>query len=131
MIYKGKENWETAQHLKQGDTCIVVGFGQSMTPILKSGQPVKCEPVTKDTALRKNDIMLCKVKGHFYLHKISAIRNSVSYQISNNHGHVNGWISRNGIYGRVTVRFSIKEFICLKSWKYCMTRYCFACVASL
>lgn len=80
----------------------MIGFGQSMTPILKSGQPVKCEPVTKDTVLRKNDIVMCKVKGHFYLHKISAIRNGVSYQISNNHGHVNGWISRNGIYGLVT-----------------------------
>ena len=40
-------------------------------------------------------------KGHYYLHKISAIKNEKTYQISNNHGHVNGWISRNQIFGKV------------------------------
>lgn len=98
-IYKGRENFETAQRLRNGEECIVVGFGQSMTPILKSGQPVRCVPVDEDTVLKKNDIVMCKVNRSFYLHKISAIKNNVSYQISNNHGHVNGWISRNGIYG--------------------------------
>lgn len=68
-----------------------------MTPILKSGQPVICKPVTEDTELKKNDIVLCKVKGNYYLHKISAIKNNVSYQISNNHGHVNGTITRKNI----------------------------------
>jgi hypothetical protein len=79
----------------------VVGFGQSMTPILKSGQPVICKPVTEDTELKKNDIVLCKVKGNYYLHKISAIKNGVSYQISNNHGHINGTITRSNIFGVV------------------------------
>ena len=37
-MYKGKENIITVEHLKNGEECIVVGFGQSMTPILKSGQ---------------------------------------------------------------------------------------------
>lgn len=73
-----------------------------MTPILKSGQPVICVPVTKETELKKNDIVFCKVKGKYYLHKISSIKNGVSYQISNNHGHVNGTISRSNIYGLVT-----------------------------
>lgn len=72
-----------------------------MAPILKSGQPVICEPVTKNTELNKNDIVLCKVKGKYYLHKISSIKNGVRYQISNNHGHINGTISRNNIYGKV------------------------------
>lgn len=99
--YEGKENVITAEHLKNGEVCKVIGFGQSMSPILKSGQPVICEPVTEETDLKKNDIVLCKVKGKYYLHKISAIKNGVSYQISNNHGHVNGTISRNNIYGKV------------------------------
>lgn len=99
--YEGKENVITAEHLKNGEVCKVIGFGQSMSPILKSGQPVICEPVTEETGLKKNDIVLCKVKGKYYLHKISAIKNGVSYQISNNHGHVNGAISRNNIYGKV------------------------------
>lgn len=58
-------------------------------------------PVIKETRLKKNDIVFCKVKGKYYLHKISAIKNGVSYQISNNHGHVNGTIGRNNIYGVV------------------------------
>ena len=99
--YEGKENAITAEHLKNGETCKVTGYGQSMTPILKSGQSVICVPVTKDISLMKNDIVLCKVKGRYYLHKISSIKNGVSYQISNNHGHVNGTISRNNIYGKV------------------------------
>ena len=100
-VYEGKENAITAEHLKNGETCKVVGFGQSMTPILKSGQPVICIPVTENTVLKKKDIVLCKVKGSYYLHMISSIKNGVSYQISNNHGHVNGTISRNSIYGKV------------------------------
>lgn len=99
--YEGKENAITAEHLRKGEVCKVIGFGQSMTPILKSGQSVICEPVTETTELHKNDIVLCKVKGKYYMHKISSIKNGVSYQISNNHGHVNGTISKNNIYGKV------------------------------
>lgn len=99
--YEGKENAIAAEHLRNGETCKVVGFGQSMTPILKSGQPVICKPVTEKTKLKKGDIVLCKVKGSYYLHKISAIKNGVSYQISNNHGHINGTITKNNIYGIV------------------------------
>lgn len=99
--YEGKENAITAEHLRNGEVCKVIGFGQSMTPILKSGQPVICKPVTEETELKKNDIVFCKVKGHYYLHKISAVKNGVSYQISNNHGHINGTISRKKIFGIV------------------------------
>lgn len=100
-MYKGKENVITAEHLKNGEECIVVGFGQSMTPILKSGQPVRVVPINDSISLNKNDIVFVKVSGRYYLHKISAIKNGVSYQISNNHGHINGWVSRNSIYGKV------------------------------
>lgn len=101
-MYKGKENAITAQKLKEGETCIIQGFGQSMTPILKSGQPVIADPVKEDTTLKKGDIVFCKVNGHFYLHKILAVKNKNTYQIGNNHGRVNGWISRNSIYGKVS-----------------------------
>ena len=99
--FEGKVNAITAEHLRNGETCKVIGFGQSMTPILKSGQPVICKPVMEDTELKKNDIVLCKVKSNYYLHKISAIKNGVSYQISNNRGHVNGTITRSNIFGIV------------------------------
>ena len=103
--FEGKENLETAQRLQAGETCKVTGYGNSMTPILLSGQPVVCEPVRKDTVLRKRDIILCKVKGHFYLHLIWAVKKgrggTETYLIGNNHGHPNGTIGRSQIYGRV------------------------------
>ena len=98
--FEGKENAITAAKLREGKVCKVVGFGNSMTPKLKSGQPVICIPVTEDTELNKKDIVLCKVNGHYYLHFIHAVKNE-SYLIGNNHGHMNGTISRNNIFGKV------------------------------
>lgn len=74
--------------------------GNSMLPILKPNQPVTLEPIG-DRELKVGDIVFCKVNGCFYTHKISKIRGR-QYQISNNHHFVNGWVSRNSIYGIVT-----------------------------
>lgn len=78
--------------------------GHSMLPLLKSNQPVSLEPLTETTELAVKNIVFCKVKGNYYTHLISAIRtrnNQVEYQISNNHGFVNGWIKRKNIFGKV------------------------------
>lgn len=99
--YSGKEDATTLKHLQAGETCKVTGYGQSMTPRLKSGQSVIVEPVTDQTVLKKRDIVFVKVNGHIYLHLISAIKNNKQFQISNNHKHVNGWVSRSSIYGKV------------------------------
>lgn len=99
--FNGRENAESAAKLKQGLVGCLVGIGQSMTPILKSGQAVICEPIKDDTKLEKKDIVFCKVRGHYYLHLIHGIRNEKEYLIGNNHGHMNGWISRNQIFGKV------------------------------
>jgi phage repressor protein C with HTH and peptisase S24 domain len=99
-MYSGKEDRITAEHLASGETCIVTGYGNSMTPKLKSGESVIMEPVGEDTILEKGDVVLCKVHGHYYCHLISSIRGN-SYQISNNHKHVNGWISKKNIFGRM------------------------------
>jgi phage repressor protein C with HTH and peptisase S24 domain len=99
--YCGKEDLATAEHLMSGETCYVTGYGNSMTPILQSGQSVIVEPVSEETELKKKDIVLCKVNGHYYLHFIHSIKNGVSFLIGNNHGHMNGWISRSKIYGVV------------------------------
>lgn len=74
--------------------------GNSMIPIIKSGQPVKLEPVIGRT-LKVGDIVFCKVRGNYYTHLIKAIRGK-QYQIGNNHGGINGWISKNSIFGIVT-----------------------------
>lgn len=51
--------------------------------------------------LEKGGIVFVKVNGHFYLHKISGIRGE-QFQISSNHGHVNGWTGRNNVFGKVS-----------------------------
>lgn len=99
--FEGKENAIAMQHLQNSEICKLTRYGQSMVPLIKSGQSVIVVPIEEETELKKNDIVFCKVNGHFYLHKISAIKNKNSYQISNNHGHINGTVSRKNIFGKV------------------------------
>ncbi|MNC18934.1 hypothetical protein D3C81_1224650 [compost metagenome] len=90
-----------AQMLKEGKTIErYKEAGNSMLPIIKSRQPVTLEPVTEDTVLEEGTIVFCKVKSNYYTHKINAIKEN-RYQISNNKGFVNGWITRNNIFGKV------------------------------
>jgi hypothetical protein len=67
---------------------------------IDSGQLVTVQP-TSEHALKVGTIVLCKVGGAQYLHLIKAIRGE-RYQIGNNRGGINGWITRKGIYGVVT-----------------------------
>lgn len=101
FTFTGFENRAAAEHLAAGETCKIIGIGNSMTPILQSKQPVICEPVTEDTVLKKRDIVFCKVGRYYYLHLIHSIRNGETFLIGNNHGHMNGWVSRGKIFGKV------------------------------
>lgn len=100
-LWKGNENRYTAEHLLNGEKVVCIGIGNSMTPILMSRQEVVLDPVTPETELKKKDIVLTKVRGNHYLHLIHAIRGD-RYLIGNNHGHMNGWVKRDKIYGKVT-----------------------------
>lgn len=87
--------------------------GNSMKPQIKSGDLVIVDPVLEETELAVGDIVLCKVRGKQYLHKILKKRRLPDitttwgpvevwdYQIGNNRGHVNGWITRYSIYGKL------------------------------
>lgn len=94
-----------AELLKQGKTIEKYKEGgNSMLPIIKSNQPVTLEPIENHNNLKVKDIVFCKVKGNYYTHLISGIRNrngNIEYQISNNKGSVNGWIKKNNIFGKV------------------------------
>jgi hypothetical protein len=74
--------------------------GNSMTPLIKSQQPVTLAPVDI-SKLEKGDIVLVKVKGNFYTHLVTAVEDE-RVQIGNNHGHINGWTSKSKVYGIVT-----------------------------
>ena len=86
--------------LLAGKTVKVRGIGNSMTPILKSGDVCTVRPIKKDDVLKKGDIVLCKVKGNVYMHIIKGLNPKKGlYLIGNNHGRINGWTSL--VYGIV------------------------------
>ena len=90
------------QHLEKLRAGQVVSFrptGNSMTPRIESGNLVTVSPDVGE--IKKGDIVLCKCKGRYFCHLVSAVQGQ-RYQISNNHGHVNGWVGKNCIFGKVT-----------------------------
>lgn len=92
--------WATnhVQKLLAGGTVLLRPRGNSMSGKIESGQLCTVEPVDAAT-LDVGDIVLCKVRGSEYLHLIKAIQGP-RFQIGNNRGHINGWISANAIFGR-------------------------------
>lgn len=75
-----------------------------MTPKIDSGDQVKVINCSI-YAYRVGDIVYAKVSGNYFLHLLTAIDTSngqgydARYQISNNHGHVNGWTDAKNIFG--------------------------------
>lgn len=84
--------------LKNGETVSFRPRGGSMTGRVESGQLCTVTPVTDATALTPGNIVLCKVGGAEYLHLIKAAQGE-RFQIGNNRGGINGWASRNAIFG--------------------------------
>ena len=100
--------WATGhiERLRKGETVSFRPRGSSMVPLVKSGQLVTVEPMTKGNYLTpgKGDIVLCRVHGSEYLHLVKALRiqgGSTRYQIGNNCGGVNGWVGIDSIFGRL------------------------------
>ena len=74
-------------------------FGNSMTPILKSGSLLTFQKVDE---YKVNDIVFCKVKGRYIdAHWIIKVSKSKGYLIANNKGWENGWTKT--IYGKVVL----------------------------
>lgn len=67
---------------------------------INSGQLCTVQPADPAT-LQVGDIVLCKVRGAEYLHLIKALKGS-QFQIGNNRGGINGWISGGAIFGKCT-----------------------------
>jgi hypothetical protein len=93
-----RENFVLKTLLEKGEVTFKP-HGNSMTPKIDSGDQVRvkrCNP----KALRVGDAVYAKVKGSYYLHLLSAIDESQGrYQISNNHGYVNGWVTADNVFG--------------------------------
>ena len=88
------------EKLKAGETVAFRPRGNSMSGKIESGQLCTVVPAAPET-IAVGDIVLCKVRGHEYLHLVKAIQGK-RFQIGNNRGRINGWVSANAIYGRLT-----------------------------
>jgi hypothetical protein len=87
------------EKLQAGETVSFRPRGNSMSGKIESGQLCTVAPVDTQT-LDVGDIVLCKVNGREYLHLIKAIQGP-RFQIGNNRGRINGWVSANAIYGKL------------------------------
>lgn len=86
------------KELDEGRSVTIKPHGNSMSPLISSGDTITLRPV--DPAdVKTGDAVLAKVKGRFYIHLVTAVGDDGRFQISNNHGHVNGWSRQ--VYGRV------------------------------
>lgn len=88
------------ERLRGGDRVQFRPRGGSMAGKIASGQLCTVEPA-KISTIKVGDIVLCKVNGSEYLHLVKAIQGP-RFQIGNNRGGINGWITGNAIYGLCT-----------------------------
>lgn len=93
--------WAThyIEKLRAGETVTFRPRGNSMVPRIRSGQLCTVAPVDP-ASVDQGDVVLCKVHGAEYLHLVSAVKDG-RFQISNNHGHINGWIGPAQLFGRL------------------------------
>ncbi|HEX4947952.1 MAG TPA: S24 family peptidase [Blastocatellia bacterium] len=84
--------------LKEGEIVSFRPRGNSMKGKIESGQLCTVKPIEPEE-IRVGDIVLCKVNGREYLHLVKAIQGP-RFQIGNNRGRINGWITANSIFGK-------------------------------
>jgi sRNA-binding protein len=94
----GRDAW--IARLKAGETVSFREGGNSMTPRIKSRQKCTYVPVQSMADIAVGDAVFCRVGSSYFTHLITAIKGE-QVQISNNHGHVNGWTNLSHIYGKV------------------------------
>ena len=92
-----KRNYKLEQ-LQNGETIVTSEKGNSMLPLIKSGQNHKVEPATWEN-VSVGDIVYCKVKGNYYTHLVKAKNAEKGCLIGNNKGGINGWTKQ--IFGKV------------------------------
>jgi hypothetical protein len=100
---------EYINKLRNGETIKFRPRGNSMQGRIESGQLVTVSPtipecdgcIAHHAPPEVGDVVLCEVDGSQWLHLVTAIGSDGRYQISNNKGHINGWCTRNNVFGIV------------------------------
>jgi len=91
-------NWKI-EKLLNGESFVTKEKGNSMVPLIHSGQPHVLSPATLED-VEVGDIVYCKVHGRMFTHLVKAKNEERGVQIGNNKGHINGWTKQ--VYGKVT-----------------------------
>ena len=86
-----------AARVAGGETVRFRPTGSSMVPLIHSRQLVTVAPVDA-LKIAVDDIVLARVAGTIYLHRVTAIAGP-RVQIGNNRGGINGWTSRDRVFG--------------------------------
>ena len=94
-------SWVThaVEGLREGRTVQVRPRGHSMRPRIFDGDLVTIAPCAPES-VQEGDVVLVRIRGNWLLHLVTAAEKG-RVQISNNHGHVNGWAGRSSVLGRV------------------------------
>jgi hypothetical protein len=87
------------EKLQNGETFKTSEKGNSMVPLIKSGQEHILKPIAWEEC-NVDDIVYCKVKGNFYTHLVKAKNIDKGLLIGNNKGGTNGWTKQ--VFGIVT-----------------------------
>ena len=87
------------EKLQNGETFKTSEKGNSMVPLIKSGQEHILKPISWEEC-NVDDIVYCKVKGNFYTHLVKAKNIDKGLLIGNNKGGTNGWTKQ--VFGIVT-----------------------------
>lgn len=85
--------------LEEKGTVTIKCNGNSMRPIIAPKEAIHLIKVSNDL-IRVGDAVFCRINGNLQVHKVTSIRGDYEeFQISNNHGHVNGWTGAKNIFG--------------------------------
>lgn len=90
-------NWKV-EKLQNGETFITSEKGNSMLPIIKSGQDFKLAPIKWEDC-NEGDIVYCKVRKNYYTHLVKGKNTEKGLLIGNNKGDINGWTKK--VYRKV------------------------------
>lgn len=97
LTMAGSRNYKL-ERLQNNETFLTSEKGNSMVPIIKSGQEHRLAPCTWED-VETGDVVYCKVKGNFYTHLVKGKSDEKGCLIGNNKGRINGWTKN--VYGRV------------------------------
>ena len=86
------------EKLLNGESFVTSEKGNSMTPLIYSGQEHRIAPVKIEDVV-KGDICYVKIRSRFVTHLVLAVDKQKGCLIGNNHGLVNGWTKN--VYGKV------------------------------